>query len=145
MKRTILHRPNALLMAIAAGAAALVFVSARERPADTRPTLDRVLDIAISSNDSQMIEFPRLYDDLFDAIPDDAGEKLILVEKLKQRGFELTDQGRGNFPPLGPRIVAATMTKGNCRCEISKIYYDTISDSAWSASERIRCVSQTVK
>lgn len=86
-----------------------------------------------------MIEFPALYDELFNGLPDDVNEKLILVEKLKERGFIVSEAGRGNVPPLGPRIVSRTMTKGDCRCEVSKIYYNTIPDSAWTASERIWC------
>lgn len=36
------------------------------------------------------IEFPEIYDSLAKEIPNDREEKLILVEKLKWRGFKIT-------------------------------------------------------
>jgi hypothetical protein len=86
-----------------------------------------------------MIELPNLYDSLTNHIMEDSTERLILVEALKKRDFKVIDWGRGNCPPLGPRIVSIKMKKGDCFCQIDKIYYKTISDSLFQMTERIRC------
>lgn len=100
---------------------------------------EKTLDVIIEISNGQSIEFPDLYQKLADKIPDDKDEKLILVQKLKAKGYEITNYGRGNYPPLGPRIIIVNMKKKNCACEVTKIYYSTISDSLYRMSERVNC------
>ena len=104
-----------------------------------RDFMDKAIDLAIETSDSSYVQFPELYDSLTSQIPDDAHEKLIMAEKLKQKGFQVTRIGRGNFPPLGPRIVDIELTKENCLCTVSKIYYATVVDTLFQMTEGIRC------
>ena len=100
---------------------------------------DKIIDLVIENANGKSIEFPEIYDSLTKNIPEDNVEKLILVEKLKSKGFKVINSGRGNYPPLGPRIVIFTLKKENCECEVAKIYYSTISDSVYNMTERISC------
>lgn len=100
---------------------------------------DKIIDFAIDNCDDKFIELPDLYDKTTEKIANDENEKLILVEKLKNRGFEIINWGRGNNPPLGPRIIALTLKKGNCECEIIKIYYFTADESQYKMTEKIKC------
>src|SRR5690348_15494874 len=90
--------------------------------------IDQLLDLTTGTSSKEYlggeyIQLTNMYDTLAHNIPEDKDEKLILVERLKKRGFEITNWGRGNFPPLGPRIVIVELKKENCICEVSKIYY----------------------
>jgi hypothetical protein len=100
---------------------------------------DRILDQVIDSREKIPVEFPHIYDSLFTFIPGDKDEKLILAEKLKARGFKVVSTGRGNLPPLGPRIVLYTMSDDACECEVSKKYYSTIEKSTYTVIEGISC------
>lgn len=73
-------------------------------------------------------------------LPNDKDEKLILVQILKKKGFEVKNWGRGNHP-LGPRIIAMTLKKDDYECAVNKIYYltDTIQDSIFTRNEIIKC------
>lgn len=101
--------------------------------------VENILNYVTSTKDNVMIELPNLYDSLTDNISEDSTERLILVEALKNRAFRVINLGRGNYPPLGARIVSITMKKGDCFCQIDKIYYKTNSDSLFQMTERIRC------
>jgi len=101
--------------------------------------IENIVDYVTSTKDNLIIELPTLYDSLTNHVTEDSTERLILVEALKKRDFRVINWGRGNFPPLGSRIVSITMKKGNCFCQIDKIYYKTISDSLLLMTERIRC------
>jgi hypothetical protein len=101
--------------------------------------VDKVLDLTIETSTGELIELPELYDKLADRIPDDSNEKLVIVERLKSRGFTVTNWGRGNMPPLGPRIVSIQFQKDNCSCDVSKMYYSTTVDSLFQVVERISC------
>lgn len=103
--------------------------------------VDKTLDFVIDNKDNEIVELPRLYDSLAHGLPEQS--KLILAEKLEQRGFKLLDSGRGNCPPLGPRIVSKTYQKGDCFCEVSKLYYFTTVDDYYEMSERISCADST--
>lgn len=108
---------------------------------ETQPKTDfveRVIDIAIEVSNNKYVEFPNIYDTLVQNIPKDENEKLIIVEKLKKKGFVVSHSGRGNHP-LGPRIIDFTLTKLNCECGVEKIYYSSPVDSIYTATERIRC------
>ncbi|WP_264510566.1 hypothetical protein [Flavobacterium sp. N1719] len=100
---------------------------------------DNVINLILEKPNGKQIEFPEIYDSLAKRIPDQKDEKLLLVEKLKLRGFKIINSGRGNYPPLGPRIVIVTMKKDNCECEVSKIYYSTISENEFKMTESISC------
>jgi hypothetical protein len=101
--------------------------------------VNRVLDFIIENKDDQHIEFSGLYDKLADKILKDEEESLILVQKLKKKGFIVDTWGRGNYPPLGARIINITMIKGDCRCEIDKIYYFTTIENVFEMREGIKC------
>ena len=107
-----------------------------------KSVVDRVIDASIEVQSGELVEFPVLYDTLTHYIPEDKDEKLILVEKLKARGFEQVDYGRGNFPPLGPRVVIVEMKKGDCNCSVRKVYYATVAEETWQMSEAISCEKQ---
>lgn len=104
-----------------------------------KSVVDRVIDASIEVQSGELVEFPGLYDTLTHYIPEDKDEKLILGEKLKARGFEQVDYGRGNFPPLGPRVVIVEMKKGDCHCSVRKVYYATVAEETWQMSEAISC------
>lgn len=87
---------------------------------------------------------PDLYDSLANKIPEDKDEKLILVEKLKMKGFKITNWGRGNIPPLGPRIVNVELMSGRCICEVTKTYYSTTVDTLYQMTEGVKCRRVTV-
>ncbi len=113
--------------------------SCAENVQESKTSVDEILDLTIKNADGTSVEFPDLYDSLIYVIPEDKDEKLILSEKLKIKGFKITNWGRGNCPPLGPRIISLTMTKPGCECEISKIYYSTTIDTLYSVREGIKC------
>lgn len=113
-----------------------------ERNTETGDRVDRMLDLILEEKDQNTIEFPLLYDSLCSVLPSDSSEHLILAEKLKKRGFKVVNWGRGNFHPLGQRIVSLTLKKGDCYCDVSKIYYFTISDTYFEMRERIVCSDQ---
>jgi hypothetical protein len=99
---------------------------------------DKALDFVLDNPSGEIVEFPELYDSLTSTIPDDAAEKPKLVEKLKVKGFKVTNWGRGNHP-LGPRIIVINMKKDDCECEIAKTHYSTANDSLYQMSEKISC------
>lgn len=100
---------------------------------------NQIVDTAIVEAGWGDIEAQGLYTTLISDIPDDKDERTILGEKLKAKGFVVTNWGRGNFHPHGPRIVKITFTKENCLCEVSKMYYSTEVDTLYSVIESIRC------
>ena len=103
---------------------------------------DKALDFVIENSNGEIVEFPEIYDSLSHNIPNDDKEKLKLVEKLKVKGFKVTNWGRGNHP-LGPRIIVINMKKNNCECEIAKTYYSTSNDSLFQMTEKISCKKPT--
>jgi hypothetical protein len=107
-----------------------------EKPTDFS---DKVIEFVIENKSDQAIEIDGLYDSTIDDIPEDKDEKLLLAEKLKTKGFKVKTSGRGNYPPIGERIVTLTLQKGDCECEVSKIYYHTIFESTYIRKERIHC------
>ncbi|TPG36315.1 hypothetical protein [Flavobacterium pectinovorum] len=101
--------------------------------------IDQTLDLIIENSNEESIEFPDLYANLTNKIDDDKDEKLKLVEKLKLKGFKIVNWGRGNNPPTGPRIVSVSLRKEECECEVTKIYYFTVSESEYKMTEKIKC------
>ncbi|WP_291083376.1 hypothetical protein [Flavobacterium sp. BFFFF1] len=100
---------------------------------------EKIVAFAIENSDDQFIELPELYDSLTKTIPDDKDEKTILVQILKKKGFKITNWGRGNWPPLGARIIQITLKKDDCECTVNKMYYATMDDSLYEMRERIKC------
>lgn len=105
----------------------------------TDDPVENIVNYVTSARDNLMVELPELYDSLTTHISDDTTERIILVEALKKRDFRIIEWGRGNYTPLAPRIVSVKMKKGDCFCQIDKIYYKSISDSLYQMTERIRC------
>jgi len=115
-----------------------LFISCVEKKESNLNFYDKSLNFIIENPDGEIVEFPQIYDSLTNKIADDNEEKLQLVEKLKAKGFKVTNSGRGNHT-LGPRIVVINMKKDNCECEIAKIYYSTANDSLYHMTEKISC------
>lgn len=101
--------------------------------------IDKTLDIVIDYSNGESLEFPTLYKDLTTKIPDDKDEKLKLAQRLKLKGFKVINWGRGNNPPVGPRIINITLRKEDCQCEVTKIYYSTVSEFEYQMTEKITC------
>lgn len=117
----------------------LSLISCNEKTKVKDDFVDKIINITIETSTDKYVEFPDLYDKLSQEILDDKDEKLIIVEKLKAKGFKITNYGKGNYAPFGPRIINVTLQKYGCECEVDKIYYVTISDSNFITTERIRC------
>jgi len=115
-----------------------LFISCSEKKESKIGFDDKILNLVIENSNGESVEFPELYDKLTDKIADDNQEKLKLVDKLKARGFKVTNWGRGNHP-LGPRIIIITLKKEDCECDVAKIYYSTSSETEYSMAERISC------
>lgn len=101
---------------------------------------DKTVDFVIENSDDKFIELPDLYNQIRTEIGTDDKEKLILAEKLKQRGFTQTDWRGGNnngFP--SPRIIQVSLKKADCECQIEKVYYITINEGEYTMTERIKC------
>jgi hypothetical protein len=101
--------------------------------------IENIIEILIEKGQDTFVEFPELYENLSKGIPDDKDEKLILVEKLKNKGFKVIDWGRGNYPPLGPRIITVSLKNNNCDCYVIKIYYLTVIENEYIMTEKIKC------
>lgn len=102
---------------------------------------EKIVDFVIENSNDKFIELPNLYDSLpKEMVPNDKDEKLILVQILKRKGFEITNWERGNHP-LGPRIVVFNLKKDRCECEVQKIYYstDALPEEIYKTTERIKC------
>jgi hypothetical protein len=115
------------------------FISSAQQSENKEDFTEKILNFVISNMDDESVELENLYDGTTERIFDDNNEKLVLVEKLKKRGFKQVNFERGNFPPLGARIVNITLKKDDCECEVSKIYYFTTSDNVFITKEKIRC------
>lgn len=69
-------------------------------------------------------------------------DSLIIVHKLKQKGFKIIDSGRGNWMN-GPRIISYTLESNDMACRVDKLYYsDSIesNDGKYKVSERLACL-----
>ena len=116
-----------------------LFSCSPKEPKSDKEFTDKMIDFILESAADQSVEIDGLYDTTIDHIPEDAAEKLVLAEKLKAKGFKVIDAGRGNYPPIGARIVTLTLKKEQCECEVSKIYYLTTFESTYIRKERISC------
>jgi len=102
---------------------------------------EKVVEFAIENSNNKFIELSNLYDSLSkEIVVKNKDEKLILVQILKKKGFEIKDWGSGNHP-LGPRIISLKLKKGNCECEVQKTYYssDDFPEEIYKTTESIRC------
>ena len=100
---------------------------------------EKILDFVLETCEDEYIEVPFLYDELAKKILDDKQESIILAESLKKRDFTITDWGRGNYHPRGPRIISLTLEHGDYECMVQKIYYSTASENVYEIAERIKC------
>ena len=120
------------------------FSCSQQRRSD-KDFIEKLIDLTTETSSEEYLGeeyvlLTNLYDTLAHSIPDDKDEKLILVERLKKRGFKVTEWGRGNFPPLGARIINIELTKGNCVCTVCKIYYYAAQvDTIYQMAEGINC------
>ncbi|MGN6436303.1 MAG: hypothetical protein ACTHMM_07200 [Agriterribacter sp.] len=110
-----------------------------ENAPQTKNFIENTIDLILKTKDNTTIELPFIYNSLVSKIPEDADEKSILADMLKKKGFNIIYWGRGNYPPRGERIVSITLQKGDCVCEVNKIYYSTLSDTLYEVAERIKC------
>lgn len=123
----------------------LTYTSCNVRPNQStlenlKPTNSReaILDMIINVHDNEQIEFLDIYSEVTVLLPDST-EKLILSEYLKEKGFTVTNWGRGNWTD-GPRIVSQELTSEKCNCQVDKLYYfiDGYVDK-YKVTERIKC------
>ena len=70
-------------------------------------------------------------------------DTLQLIDILEEIGYEMTSYGRGNWTG-GPRILSFHYKKGNCICEVSKLYYGS-SKVIEKITERINCIVEDDK
>ncbi|PLW94685.1 MAG: hypothetical protein C0592_02120 [Marinilabiliales bacterium] len=111
-----------------------VYTSAQSNNA----ALEKQIDFIIEENACLKVEFPEIYDSLAYSIPDDSTESLVIVQILKEKGFVITNWGRGNHP-RGPRIISITMVKEDCECVVSKLYYSTNTEGMYEMTEWVKC------
>jgi hypothetical protein len=120
----------------------ILFFSCNEKPKNQHVDFnEEVVDFAIKNSNNKFIELPNLYDSVSkEIVAKDEDEKLILVQILKKKGFEVKDWGRGNHP-LGARIITLKLRKGNCECEVLKTYYSTddLPREIYKTTESVRC------
>ena len=100
---------------------------------------ERLIDFIISNRNGTYLELNDLYNSTTNTINNEDDENLKLVEILKSKGFKIVEFGRGNYPPLGPRIVSFYLEKDRCKCQVDKIYYYTTITETYSNTERIKC------
>ncbi|RZJ31417.1 MAG: hypothetical protein EOO48_02145 [Flavobacterium sp.] len=113
-----------------------------ETPTDYDLT-DKVITLATTARTGQAVELPELYDQTVQNIPQDKDQNLIIAGKLQSRGFKQVAAARRDQQLSGRRMFVATMVKGDCQCEVSKVYYSTSNISQYFVAERIAC--QTIK
>ncbi len=65
-------------------------------------------------------------------------DTLYLINILEEIGYEMTNYGRGDWTG-GPRIISFHYKKGNCLCEVSKLYYGS-NKVIEKITERINCI-----
>jgi len=99
---------------------------------------ESIVEFAIEQKNNREIELKDLYDSLTNKIPDDGNEKSVIVQILKQKGFKITNYGRGNFAN-GPRVIIYNLKNKNCECEVSKYYYSTTDSTTYLRTETISC------
>ena len=119
-----------------------LFFSCSEKPKkETTDFNEKIVEFAIENTDNKFIELPNIYDSLSkEMVAKDEDEKLILVQILKKKGYEIKDWERGNHP-LGARIITMKLRKGNSECEVLKTYYstDNLPKEIYKTTESIRC------
>lgn len=101
--------------------------------------LTEIVDLSVKSSSGEEVLILNLYDSLVTDIPDDSDENFYLVEELERKGFIVTGWGRGNFPQVGPRRIDVQLRRQNCKCVVSKIYFNTHADSLYQVVEGISC------
>lgn len=100
-------------------------------------TMKKVIDLLIQEKSGETVEFPFLYKNLSEGIPEKSTLKTATY--LESLGFEQIQGGRGNYPPRSPRIISKTYRKDDCECEASLIYYSTTTDNFYEKAERVKC------
>lgn len=103
------------------------------------PFEEKIIDFLLANCDDKFIELPFIYDKTADKILNDKEESMIMAELLKKRGFVVTEWGRGNYPPRGPRIITLTLANKENECTVQKIYYSTLFEGIYETTERIKC------
>ncbi|CAD0009975.1 hypothetical protein [Flavobacterium chungangense] len=70
-----------------------LFFSCNEKPKkQTTEFNEKIVEFAIENSNNKFIELPNLYDSLSkEIVAKDEDEKLILVQILKKKGFEVKD------------------------------------------------------
>jgi hypothetical protein len=101
--------------------------------------VEKCLDLVIETKGDDLIEFPHIYDSLATDIPWPSNDTVLLEGMLQERGFKMINYGWGPFPG-GPRLVSRAMQKGDCICEVAKLYKDTQVDGYYEMAESISCM-----
>ncbi len=120
----------------------LLLVSCSEKKSDNASDYDfadKVITFSIENQSGEYLELPELYDVPVNFIPNDADEHSILGSKLETRGYKRISIERTDEQLLGRKTVTLKLTKGDCQCDVQKIYVSTYNISQYLVSERIRC------
>lgn len=112
----------------------------KKTPLEKPDSLKETLQFITNTKQNMIYEFPDIYDKLATRIEDDATEQLMITQLLKKEEFKVIGRGRGNYPPRAVRIVTNELQKGDCYCEVSKIYYPSADSTYYEPAERIRCM-----
>lgn len=117
--------------------ASLLLFSCNEK--QVSPDFDeRIIDLAIETRNGRYIELPDLYGTAY-GLPEEKDESLILVEKLKARGYKVTETKRDVSGLSNKRFVTVSLTDGKCPCEVTKTYASTSYVGQYLVSEKIKC------
>lgn len=115
----------------------ILMVSCQEQPV-AKDFDDRILDIVIETRNGRTIAFPDLYGRTFE-IPDANKETLVLTERLKSRGFTVTETTNDVQGFTGVRSVTQKLVKDGCLCTVTKTYGRTAYVSEYAVTEQITC------
>ncbi|MFP9114363.1 hypothetical protein ACLI1A_10510 [Flavobacterium sp. RHBU_3] len=96
---------------------------------------EQIVDLAIKLHDSTEIEIKNLYK-YTDNIPYE--DTAHFAHILRDKGFKQTHYGQGNHY-LGPRMMDQSLQKGDCECNVTKVYYNTLDTTQYQPTETIEC------
>lgn len=99
---------------------------------------ERIIDLAIETRNGRYIELPDLYGTVI-GLPEEKNENLILVEKLKARGYKVIETKRDLSGLSNKRFVTVSLTDGKCPCEVTKTYAPASFVGQYLVSEKIKC------
>lgn len=96
--------------------------------------------------DTIAYEFQGIYP-ILDTLPNANDDYSTIYNYLKEYGFVLNGNGRGNWEK-GPRFIMLELKRGDCHCKVYKKYYynEKSADGTYNlkVTERIVCNSEKI-